>query len=417
MRRVINPGIRRGQVSAPPSKSIAHRMLICAALSDEKCEIKCNGISKDIAATMNCLEALGTSFSESSDHILTVTPLDFNSTGQLRMNCGESGSTLRFLLPITAALGRQAVFYPEGRLLERPLDALSSQLQSHGAVIAKQDSVISCSGGLTSGIYTLPGNVSSQFISGLLFALPLINGDSRINITGKIESSAYITMTEQALLMSGIVFEKDMAGYSISGNQHYKMPKNCSVDGDWSNAAFFLCMGALSPEGVTVSGLNLDSSQGDKKILQILRDFGAEVVLREESVFVRKKGTRPLTISAEEIPDLVPVLGVLLAGADGRSEITNAQRLRLKESDRLASTAAMINSLGGSAQETEDGIVIFGQGSLFGGRVDSYKDHRIAMAAAVAAYLCKNTVTVENAECTDKSYPSFWETFEKLGVN
>ena len=416
MRQVINPGLRCGQVSAPASKSIAHRMIICAALSKEKCEIKCNGISNDIAATMKCLKALGADFSE-NESLLTVTPIGDGSSGLAQMDCGESGSTLRFLLPITAALGRQAVFYPKGRLATRPLDDLSSQLQHHGALITSRASEILCRGKIASGTYTLPGNVSSQYISGLLFALPLLKGDSRLNITGKRQSSAYITMTEEALKMSGIVLEKDGDGYNIPGNQVYNMPTAGAIEGDWSNAAFFLCMGAFSPKGITVSGLNLDSTQGDRQILQILRDFGAEVVIRENGVFVRKNYARPLTISAEEIPDLVPVLGALLAGAEGRSVITNAQRLRLKESDRLESTAAMINSLGGTAKETEDGLIIDGRGSLLGGIVDSYNDHRIAMAAAAAACICKNKITVTDAECTDKSYPAFWDTFNELGEN
>ena len=416
MRQVINPGLRCGQVSAPASKSIAHRMIICAALSGEKCEIKCNGISNDIAATMKCLKALGADFSE-NENLLTVIPIGDGSSGLAQMDCGESGSTLRFLLPVTAALGRQAVFYPKGRLATRPLDDLSSQLQHHGALITARASEILCRGKIASGTYTLPGNVSSQYTSGLLFALPLLKGDSRLNITGKRESSAYITMTEEALKMSGIVLEKDGDGYNIPGNQVYNMPTAGAIEGDWSNAAFFLCMGAFSPKGITVSGLNLDSTQGDRQILQILRDFGAEVAIRENGVFVRKNDARPLTISAEEIPDLVPVLGALLAGAEGRSVITNAQRLRLKESDRLESTAAMINSLGGTAKETEDGLIIDGRGSLLGGIVDSYNDHRIAMAAAAVACICKNKITVTDAECTDKSYPAFWDRFNELREN
>lgn len=391
-------------------------MIICAALSGEKCEIKCNGISNDIAATMKCLKALGADFSE-NENLLTVIPIGDGSSGLAQMDCGESGSTLRFLLPVTAALGRQAVFYPKGRLATRPLDDLSSQLQHHGALITARASEILCRGKIASGTYTLPGNVSSQYTSGLLFALPLLKGDSRLNITGKRESSAYITMTEEALKMSGIVLEKDGDGYNIPGNQVYNMPTAGAIEGDWSNAAFFLCMGAFSPKGITVSGLNLDSTQGDRQILQILRDFGAEVVIRENGVFVRKNDARPLTISAEEIPDLVPVLGALLAGAEGRSVITNAQRLRLKESDRLESTAAMINSLGGTAKETEDGLIIDGRGSLLGGIVDSYNDHRIAMAAAAAACICRNKITVTDAECTDKSYPAFWDRFNELREN
>ncbi len=417
MKQIIKAGCRCGEVIAPASKSVAHRMFICSALSENKSEIKCSSISKDITATMNCLTALGAVFMKNKASSFEVTPIKDGNSDIAHMNCGESGSTLRFLLPITLALGREAVFHTEGRLSNRPLDDLTVQLQQHGAAVIRNDSEILCKGKLNGGTYTLPGNVSSQYISGLLFALPLLKEDSRLNIVGKIESSAYITMTEQALKTSGIAFEKDAEGYNIKGNQSYNMPKNCSVEGDWSNSAFFLCMGAFSPKGIAVSGINLDSSQGDRQILQILKDFGAEVEVRENSVFVRKKDARPLNISAEEIPDLVPVICALLSGAEGRSVITNAQRLRLKESDRLESTVKMINSLGGCAKETEDGIIIDGKGSLFGGAVDSYNDHRIAMAAATASCLCKNDITITDAECTDKSFPAFWDVFSELEVN
>jgi len=414
--QTVQPGSRAGAVAIPASKSVAHRLLICAALSGEHSALKCDGLSKDITATMACLTALGAAVTVEEGNVLAVTPIGAKPAGEKHLACGESGSTLRFLLPVAAALGAEAVFHPEGRLSQRPITELSSQLEAHGAVIRKGEDTLSCSGQLTSGTYTLPGNVSSQYISGLLFALPLLEGDSRLNITGKIESSAYLTLTEQALALSGIRLMKDATGYTIPGNQSYSLTGARSVEGDWSNGAFFLCMGALSEKGITVSGLNLDSAQGDKQILPLLERFGAEIRCEKDSIFVRKGEARPLIVDAAEIPDLVPVLSVLLMGAEGKSEITHAERLRLKESDRLQSTVNMLKALGGIAEETEAGMVLRGTGALRSGTVAVENDHRIAMSAAVAATLCSGEVTIPDAQCTDKSYPTFWETLNKLEV-
>lgn len=416
MIETVRPGFRRGCIAVPPSKSVAHRKLISAALSGHESRIRCGEISKDIRATINCLSALGTVFSEQKQGIIKVTPSVPGEGSVKHMYCGESGSTLRFLLPVVSALGIPCVFHPEGRLSQRPLTELTSQLEKNGAVIGKKENLITCSGKLAGGSYTVPGNISSQFISGLLFALPLLDKDSRLDVTGRTESAPYITLTEHALSEAGIVFNKDDGGYSIPGGQHYDIPENCTVEGDWSNAAFFLCMGALSPEGIRVTGLDPESAQGDKKILQLLEAFGAEVSVSENSVSVKRKEMRPLTIDASEIPDLVPVLSVLMLGADGVSTIRNAQRLRMKESDRLCTTAELITSLGGTASETEDGLIITGNGSLSGGIADAHNDHRIAMAAAVAASICRKDAVVRNAECTDKSYPLFWEDLNSLEV-
>lgn len=416
MTETVRPGFRRGCIAVPPSKSVAHRMLISAALSGHESEIRCGEISKDIRATINCLSALGTVFSEQESGIIKVAPASLETGSVRHMYCGESGSTLRFLLPVVTALGIPCVFHPEGRLSQRPLTELALQLDKNGAVIGKQGNLITCSGKLLSGNYTVPGNISSQYISGLLFALPLLDGDSRLYITGRTESSSYITLTEHTLSAAGIVFDKDDGGYRIPGRQHYDIPESSAVEGDWSNAAFFLCMGALSPEGISVTGLDPDSAQGDRRILQILEEFGAEVSVSENTVSVKRKDTRPLTVDASEIPDLVPVLSVLMLGADGVSMIRNAQRLRMKESDRLSTTAELIVSLGGTAAETGDGLIITGNGSLAGGMIDAHNDHRIAMAAAVAASLCKKDITVRDAECTDKSYPLFWKDLNSLEV-
>ncbi|MCQ2566098.1 MAG: 3-phosphoshikimate 1-carboxyvinyltransferase [Clostridia bacterium] len=416
MMQTIKAGTRRGAIRIPSSKSLAHRAFICAALSESPVDVRCTGISKDIGATVDCLRSLGAVFSETGANVFRVTPVNEHLPDPAIMRCGESGSTLRFLLPIAAALGRNACFFTEGRLAERPIDELIGQLARNGAVIVRKEKQLECFGRLDCGVYTVPGDVSSQYISGLLFALPLLEGHSRLEITGKSESSPYIALTESVLETAGIVFEKNKSGYSIRGKQKYRFPERVNVEGDWSNAAFFLCMGAFSPEGIAVSGLSPDSRQGDRSIVDILKKYGADVMVEEDVILVKKKEKHPMTIDVSEIPDLVPVLCVLLAAAEGDSLITNARRLRFKESDRLKTTADMINALGGFVSENEDGIAIKGRGGLTGGTVDPQNDHRIAMAAAAAASICEREVRVINSECTEKSYPSFWKDLSSLEV-
>ncbi len=411
----IAPGERSGRVKIPASKSQAHRLLICAALGEKETLIECDGLSADIRSTAQCLNALGADIRSSADESsLSVRPLEEVPEGLCHLPCGESGSTLRFLLPVCGALGAQAVFHMEGRLPQRPLAPLDAQLKAHGMELRQEGQLLCCSGKLEAGDYELPGNVSSQYISGLLMALPLVEGDSRLTVTGSIESAAYITMTEDALGLSNIAFTKENNSYSIPGAQRCRLPGSLRVEGDFSNAAFFLSMGALSPEGIEVTGLNPASHQGDKAGVDILRAFGAEIRELEGGYFVRRCKLRGLTIDAKPIPDLIPVLSVVAALAEGETRIVNAGRLRLKESDRLASTAALIRSLGGEAEELEEGLVIQGKPRLSGGSVDSWGDHRIAMAAATAACGCTSPVELSGAQAVNKSYPRFWEDFEKL---
>ena len=245
-------------------------------------------------------------------------------------------------------------------------------------------------------------------------ALPLVPGGSRLTVTGPIESAAYITMTEDALRLSKIAFTRESSCYSIPGSQSSRMPELLRVEGDFSNAAFFLCMGALSPEGIEVTGLDPASHQGDRAIVDILRSFGAELREIQGGYFVRRARLHGLTIDAKPIPDLIPVLSVLAALVQGETRIVNAGRLRLKESDRLSSTAALIRSLGGEAEELEEGLVIHGKARLAGGKVDSFGDHRIAMAAATAACGCSAPVELSGAQAVNKSYPRFWEDFDAL---
>lgn len=415
MTRTIIPGPRSGRIRIPASKSQAHRILICAALSQGGTDVICDGISKDIAATIGCMSALGAEIERKGSGI-HIRPAAGTGDGICHMPCGESGSTLRFLLPVAGALGANAVFHMEGRLPERPLDPLDSELRRHGMTITKNGALLECSGQLRGGEFTLPGNVSSQYISGLLMALPLLSDDSVLHVLEPVESGDYIAMTEDVLRLSGIRFEKSGNDYTISGRQQYVFPKEVSVEGDYSSAAFFLCMGALSEKGVAVNGLNPSSSQGDRRIIPLLSEFGAEVVINGGEVSVRRGKLRGITIDASMIPDLIPTLSAVAAAAEGETRVINASRLRLKESDRLSTTSRMLTALGADVTETEDGLIIRGKPSLAGGTADSFGDHRIAMSAAVAACVCSAPVTIAGAECTAKSYPGFWDDLDSLEV-
>lgn len=408
------PGQRSGVTAAPSSKSHAHRLLICAGLGTEKASVDCGDISKDIAATAKCLEALCADIAEESRGLLRVEPKRKQAAGEKILPCGESGSTLRFLIPVCGALGESVVFRMEGRLAERPLAPLDSLLRQHGMSIEKDGSELHCSGRLRSGIFEIPGDISSQYISGLLFALPLLEGDSTIRITGKLESSAYIAMTEDALRQSGISFERRENEYAVFGNQHYGLKESCAAEGDYSNGAFFLCMGALSESGITVKNMPTHTLQGDRAVIDILRRFGADVNICGSEITVKKGNLTGCEIDASGIPDLVPVLSVVAAAAKGETRIINAARLRYKESDRLATTSELLKCLGGAITELSDGLVINGSGHLMGGTVNSHNDHRIAMSAAVAACISAGAVTVLEPECTGKSFPRFWENFEQL---
>lgn len=413
MSRVIAHGARAGRVRIPASKSQAHRLLICAALGEKPTEVVCDGVSADIAATVGCLNALGAKIVETEMGFL-VSPIKKAPEGRCDLYCGESGSTLRFLLPLCGALGAEAVFQMEGRLPERPLAPLDAQLRLHGMQITRRGAELLVSGRLSGGEFTLPGNVSSQYLTGLLLSLPLLPEAGTLRVSGPLESAPYVAMTEDTLRLSGVRAERLADGWRISGAQRFALPARLSAEGDWSSAAALLCMGALSPDGVRVDGLCADSSQGDRAIAQLLRKFGAEIVQGAQSLSVRRGALHGIRVDASQIPDLVPVLAALAACADGTTEIVNAARLRLKESDRLRTTAAVLSALGADVRELPDGLVIHGRARLSGGTVDSCGDHRIAMAAAVAACACTEPVVITGAQAVEKSYPRFWADLEAL---
>ena len=413
MNKTILPGARTGEVHIPASKSQAHRMLLCAAMGENEVTLRCRGLSKDILATVACLKALGASV-DAEGEVLHLRPVSAPPPGLCLLPCGESGSTLRFLLPLVGALGASAVFEREGRLPERPIEPLGRELCRNGMDIRSDGARLSCSGQLRPGAFSLPGNISSQYISALLMTLPLLEGESTLHMEGALESAAYVAMTEEVLRLGGVQTEKTGYGYRIPGGQRCRFAPELSVEGDYSNAAFFLCAGALSERGIRVTGLDPQSRQGDRAIVPLLEEMGAQVASDGSSVTVKRAALHGITIDASPIPDLIPVLSVVAAAASGETRVIHAQRLRLKESDRLHSTTQMLRALGAEAEELPDGLVIRGGRTLAGGTVDACGDHRIAMSAAVAGGICRGAVTICGSECVQKSYPDFWTDFQQL---
>ena len=413
MNKTILPGARTGEVHIPASKSQAHRMLLCAAMGENEVTLRCRGLSKDILATVACLKALGASV-DAEGEVLHLRPVSAPPPGLCLLPCGESGSTLRFLLPLVGVLGASAVFEREGRLPERPIEPLRRELCRNGMDIRGDGARLYCSGQLRPGAFSLPGNISSQYISALLMTLPLLEGESTLHMEGALESAAYVAMTEEVLRLGGVQTEKTGAGYRIPGGQRCRFAPELSVEGDYSNAAFFLCAGALSERGIRVTGLDPQSRQGDRAIVPLLEEMGAQVASDGSSVTVKRAALHGITIDASPIPDLIPVLSVVAAAASGETRVIHAQRLRLKESDRLHSTTQMLRALGAEAEELPDGLVIRGGRTLAGGTVDACGDHRIAMSAAVAGGICRGAVTICGSECVQKSYPDFWTDFQQL---
>ena len=376
----IYPEKLSGIVNAIPSKSQAHRLLICAAFADGPTTLICPETNDDIQATAICLNALGADIrrSDSGYEIIPVKSIP----NEALLDCGESGSTLRFLLPIVGALGVDATFRMGGRLPSRPLSPLWEELERMGCRLSRPaENTIRCQGKLIAGDYFIDGGISSQFITGLLFAAALIDGKCQITVTGNLESKPYVDLTKQAL--------------QIFQAPNFHTPGCVIVEGDWSNSAFFLAAQQLG-SAVTVTNLQTDSLQGDRMVATLLPQLN-----------------KHCEIDVRDIPDLVPILSVVAAAQNG-AVFTGIHRLRLKESDRVESVIRMIKNLGGKAEADENTLTIYGTG-LKGGIVDSMNDHRIAMSAAIASTVCTEPVTILGAQCVSKSYPHFWEEFSRLG--
>lgn len=387
----IHPCSLSGVLKAIPSKSQAHRLLICAAFSDGPTDLICPETNQDIEATVSCLMALGASITRTPSGY-QVQPID-QIPQRAELHCRESGSTLRFMLPIVGALGVDTVLHMEGRLPKRPLSPMWEEMVRMGCSLSRPtEATIRCSGKLRPGAYSIDGSVSSQYITGLLFAASLIHGKSSLKITGRVESKPYIDLTRKALQKFGVDTEQETVGAQFP----FHTPGTVAVEGDWSNGAFFLAAKALGND-LEISGLEPDSPQGDRAVARILPEL--------------KEGF--IEVDASDIPDLVPILAVT-AGALHGARFTNISRLRLKESDRVASVENMLRNLGAETSSDAQTLTV-APAKYHGCTIDAVGDHRIAMSAAIAATASSGPVTILGAQCVAKSYPSFWEEYSRLG--
>lgn len=399
----ITPSPVSGSIEGIASKSFAHRALICACLAKGESKIKINTSSADIEATLECLRNLGAGI-EKNGVAYTVTPIGALPESAV-IDCGESGSTLRFLLPVICAMGIKAEIHAHGRLPERPLSPLKEELIRMGAEIS-DFFPLAVSGKISAGEYTLRGDVSSQFVTGLLMALSYLGGGV-IKLLPPVQSRPYIDITLEVLRTFGADIKEENNIFYI--NSSPLIGCDFAVEADWSNAAFPLCMGA------EVMDLNPDSTQGDKAIIDVLKNMGAVISCKSGNFKADLSSLHGCRIDASDTPDAVPVIAAIAATAEGETVIFNAERLRIKESDRIMTTASMLRSLGGNVTETDDGLIIIGKSFLTGGETDSFNDHRIAMAAVVASLKCRGDVIIRNAQAVSKSYPSFFDDFNKLG--
>ena len=411
MKACISPFKAFGEVIAPPSKSAGHRSLICAAFCDKPVTVYNCGESNDITATIEALKTLGAEITRDGSKV-TVSPLKRNNRDCV-IDCNESGSTARFMIPIAAALGTENVtFTGHGRLPERPFDIIADALRQNGVTCSANNLPMTVSGQLKAGRFEIAGNISSQYISGLLLALSITEGASEIVLTTPLESKDYVMMTVNELRAFGAEIEVLDDRFLIKGKPHLEASDR-TVEGDWSQAAFHLCLGAVCGD-VTVNGLDINTLQGDSAIVELLKRFGAEITVNNSSVRSQKAELHGITIDASQIPDLVPILAVTAAFANGKTTITKAERLRIKESDRLFETALRLKAFGIDVTETADGLEIIG-GNPKGAEITSANDHRIVMAFSVMAANSVGTTVIDGCEAINKSYPNFFIDFSSLG--
>lgn len=384
-----------GEVTAPPSKSAAHRALICSFLAGGG-EVAPIIDSKDMQATEGVINAL--------------------KHNEDTLNCIESGSTLRFMIPVAAALGKNVTFVGEGRLPERPLGEYLKLLPEHGVEVKSNGGLpLTISGKLKNGSFRISGDVSSQYVTGLLLALPLLEGDSAVILETPLQSKPYVDMTVKVMQDYSVDVTETDFGYLVHGNQTFDKI-NYRVEGDWSQAAFFLVAGAIGGD-VTVSGLDADSTQGDKKIIEILQSFSANVTAGKQDVRCVKSSLKGTVVDAKDIPDLVPAIAVLAAFSDGETVIKGAERLRYKESDRIKSVVENLRRIGADVTETTDGMIIQGGAKLHSAKLEGYNDHRIVMAFSVAALFLDGQTIISDAESINKSYPEFFDDYNSIGGN
>lgn len=416
MRVTLEPQfLTQARVRIPSSKSVGHRLLIASALAKGTSALKGIGRSADIEATMNALRAFGAGFEEKGDTILVHGIAAFEDQARV-IDCGESGSTLRFLIPLAALSEAETLFTGRGRLMARPQGVYEKIFAEQNLLFCHTAEGIRIKGPLKAGKYTVEGNISSQFISGLLFALPLLEADSEITVREPFESSAYVTLTQNALKAAGIRIEQNGLTFRIKGKQTYQAV-NAAVDGDDSQAAFFAALALTHQMPVAVEGIAHDSAQPDHVIFSLVSKAGADVRETEEGYLIEPGRIQPLQADLSQCPDLGPVLFALAAAAEGTSVFTGTMRLRIKESDRVAAMQEELTKLGCRMDIDGDTVYVHGMPEIEGGvELDSHNDHRIVMALAILSARALNPVKIEGAEAINKSYPDFFRDLEKAGM-
>lgn len=416
---IISPTALEGKVTIPPSKSLGHRGIISAALSRGVSNVSNVQYSKDIIATLEIMKLLGAKVEKKEDSVVIDGTDIFNyKNEEITLQCNESGSTIRFLIPVALVKEGQYVFEGKGKLVTRPLTSYYEIFDEKGIEYTTTEGglPLRVNGKLSSGVYKLRGDISSQFITGLLFALPLLEGDSEIVVTTDLESKGYVDLTLDTLKRFGIeIVNEDYRVFKIKGNQQYSA-RDYYIEGDYSQGAFFLVAGAIG-NNVECMGLRKDSLQGDMAILDILKDMGCSFEETDEYIKAIPSKTKGIDIDVSQCPDLVPILAVLASMSEGETRILNAKRLRIKECDRLNATAVELNKIGADITELEDSLIIRGVKEFTGGEVDSHNDHRIVMALSIAATRAKGDIIINNPMAIEKSYPNFFEDYKKLGGN
>jgi 3-phosphoshikimate 1-carboxyvinyltransferase len=402
-----------GEITVPISKSYAHRVLIACALSDRPTTVNGRLIGEDIKATIDCLSSLGVVFDRKSENKTVIYPLNSIRIDRPVLNVSESGSTLRFMLPLAAALGVSARFKGSERLSKRPISELVDSLKRHGANFDREEIPFSVCGKLVPGDYEINGEISSQYITGLLLSLPILGKESRITVQGNAVSASYLDITLDVLNQFGIFPQKTSDGFIIKGNERYTSPGEISLEADWSGACFYAVAGALSGR-IKIFGLNPLSKQGDRIVMDLLKKAGGNVLVENNGIVFSQGKIESLEFSAKNCPDIVPIMSILLARAEGKSIIAETERLRLKESDRLSAILEILRVFGVDAESEDDKLYIIG-GQIKGGELPGFNDHRMVMSEAIAVVGTQETVSIWGAQAINKSYPDFFRDFEMLG--
>ncbi len=413
MRVKVYPSVVSGSITPPASKSLLHRSIICACMAKGESTIKNVIYSKDVEATLRAFESLGVKVIRDRNQIIIISDGYDSFTEDVSIDCNESGSTIRFLIPVLSN-NKNAYFKGKSSLISRPMNIYEDIFNHQGLLFKRHTDYIETKGRISSGYYQIPGDISSQFISGLLFILPVLDGDSIIEITGNFESSSYVDMTVKILNEFGIKVEKIGPKFFVQGNQKYQN-SSVKVESDYSQLAFFAVLGIVNND-IEIRNISSDSLQPDKQILAIIEQMGGLIEQLDDSLYIHRSQTTGITIDLSQCPDIGPILGVLAACSNGTTNIINAKRLVIKESNRLLSTYEVLKEFGVDVLMSEDSLTIHGSMQLNANELDSFNDHRMAMSIAIAATIASSPIIINRAEAIEKSYPTFYQDLASLGV-